>query len=310
MRHKMLAEVHRPLMCFPFVLALAVANPDVAGAAKVKVVASTNDLASIAASVGGDQVEVNAIARPGSDAHRVEVLPSYMVRVAKADLYLKVGLGLDQWAEAIIDGSRNSRLAIVDCSQGIEVRDKPAGKIDASMGDVHPAGNPHYWLDPRNGGIIARTVAAALARADPARAGAYETRAAAFATACDSTYAQSQTRLAGLASRTLVTYHDSWVYFAGAFDLEIVGRVEPKPGIPPTGRHLDDLVGVIRARQVRVLVQEPYFSGEAAAFLGRATGIRTVKVSPSADGTDPGRYLAHIESIAGAIRGPEGTDRP
>jgi ABC-type Zn uptake system ZnuABC Zn-binding protein ZnuA len=278
--------------------------------AKVQVVASTNDLASIAASVGGEAVAVKAIARPGSDVHRVEVLPSYMVRVAKADLYLKVGLGLDQWADAVIDGARNARLTVVDCAQGIEVRDKPAGKVDASMGDVHPAGNPHYWLDPRNGGVIARTIADALSRADPARAGDYTARAAAFAAECDSMHARSRERLAGLTSRTLVTYHDSWVYFAGAFDLTIAGRVEPKPGIPPTARHLDDLVGIIRQRQVQVLVQEPYFSGDPADFLRRSTGIRVVKLSPSADGIEPGSYLAHIGAVVDAIRGSAETEKP
>src|SRR5262245_33932367 len=156
---------------------LAVLAPG-AALAKLKVAASTTDLASIAASVGGDQVEAFSIARPNSDVHRVEVLPSYMVKVSKANLYLKVGLGLDQWADGIIDGSHNSKLTIVDCSKDVPVLDKPA-KADASMGDVHPFGNPHYWLDPRNGAIAARTIAEAFGKADPAHAADYTARAAA-----------------------------------------------------------------------------------------------------------------------------------
>ena len=113
-----------------------------AAAARLRVAASITDLASIANSVGGDQVEVIAIARPGADVHRVEVLPSYMVQVSRADLYLKVGLGLDQWADGIIDGSRNAKLKVLDCGAGITPLDKPTS-VNASMGDVHPFGNPH-----------------------------------------------------------------------------------------------------------------------------------------------------------------------
>ena len=135
--------------------------------AKITVAASNNDLASIAASVGGDQVETFAIGRPNADAHRVEVLPSYMVKVSRAHIYLKVSLGLDQWADQIIDGSRNDKLVVVDCSANVNILEKPTGNVNASMGDIHPNGNPHYWLDPRNGGVIAQTVATALSKVDP-----------------------------------------------------------------------------------------------------------------------------------------------
>ncbi|MEO5617400.1 MAG: metal ABC transporter substrate-binding protein, partial [Candidatus Eisenbacteria bacterium] len=158
-------------------LLLALAAPAYPAPAKpagrLRVAASINDLASIAASVGGEQVEVFSIARPTSDPHRVEALPSYMVKVARSRLYLKVGLGLDQWADALIEGSRNRKLRIVDCSRGVALLEIPTGKVDASMGDVHPDGNPHYWLDPRNGAQVARTIAAALAEADPANAERY-----------------------------------------------------------------------------------------------------------------------------------------
>ena len=279
--------------------ALGLAGP--AAATKIKVVASTTDLGSIASAVGGDQVEVTAVAKPGSDVHRVEVLPSSMVRVSKAQVYLKVGLGLDQWADAIIDGSRNQSLVIVDCSAGVDVLDKPTGRVDASQGDVHPNGNPHYWLDPHEGGVVANTVAAALGRVDPEHAANYSARAEAFAATCDSARARAVARVSDLPSRTLITYHASWVYFAHALGLEIVGTVEPVPGIPPTGRHLDDLVQVIRERRVQVLVQEPYFAADAGAFLNRQTGIRVVKASPSADDVGPQSYLAHFQSLIDAL---------
>lgn len=278
------------------------AFPSAAHAA-LRVVASTNDLASIAASVGGDRVEVSAIARAGSDPHHVEVLPSYMVRVAKAQVYLKVGLGLDPWAGAVIDGSRNAKLVVADCSNGISVLEKPTGKIDASMGDVHPDGNPHYWLDPRNGAIVARTIAAALTQLDPAHAAEFGTRADEFAQAADALHERGVERAGALQNRRLVTYHRSWSYFAAAFGFEVVHTIEPIPGIPPTARHLQALVELIRARQVAVAVEEPYFSEEGVEFLQRETGIRLVRASGSCDKPEAGAYLRHLEGVLEQIIG-------
>jgi len=138
--------------------ALAGAAP--CAAAPLKIAAALPDLGAIASYIGGDKVEVFSIGRNSANPHAVEVLPSYMIKVSRAALYLKVGLALDQWSDAIIDGSRNGKLLTVDCSAGVAALQKPAGKVDASMGDVHPEGNPHYWLDPANGVIIAGNVLA------------------------------------------------------------------------------------------------------------------------------------------------------
>jgi zinc/manganese transport system substrate-binding protein len=285
------------------IVCIAILATQSVAAAAVRVTASTNDLASIASSVGGDRVEVNSIARAGGDPHRVEVLPSSMVRVSRAQLYLKVGLGLDAWADAIIHGSHNTKLEVVDCSAGVAVLEKPTGKVDAAMGDVHPAGNPHYWLDPRNGAVVARTIAAALARLDPAHAGEFTTRAEDFATRATELYARGRERVAALPDRSLVTYHRSWSYFAAAFGFDVVETIEPIPGIPPTARHLQDLVEIIRARKVGVVLEEPYFSEEGGEFLRRQTGVRIVAVSASAADTGAGSYLRHIETVLERVMG-------
>jgi zinc/manganese transport system substrate-binding protein len=273
-----------------------------AALAKIRVAASTNDLASIAASVGGDQVEVIAIARPNSDVHRVEVLPSYMVKVSRAKVYLKVGLGLDQWADGIIDGSRNRKLQVVDCSTDVPVLEKPTGAVNASMGDVHPNGNPHYWLDPRNGTIVAATIAEALSRADPANAAGYRARAEAFEKECKAAYDRIAAAAQALPSRTIITYHRSWSYFANAFGLQVLGTVEPVPGIPPTARHLADLVQIVKSRGVSVLIQEPYFSGDAGRFLAREGGLRVVVASASCAAPSAGSYLDHFTDLVQQLR--------
>ncbi len=269
--------------------------------AKIHVVASITDLGSIASAVGGPEVEVQAIARSTADVHRVEVLPSYMVRVARAQLYLKVGLGLDGWA----NGSSTARATTSSGSSiapGVStILERPTGKVDASMGDVHPEGNPHYWLDPRNGAIVARAIAQALGTIDPAHAEDFVARADAFATAAEASFVRGQQAVATMAHREIVTYHASWVYFANAFDLDVAATIEPIPGIPPTGRHLQELVVLIKEHGISVIFQEPYFSGDASDFLARETGVRVAQVSPSCDSVEPGSYLSHFDRLFDAL---------
>ena len=272
-----------------------------AATAKVRVAASINDIASIASSVGGDEVEAFAIARPTADVHHVEVLPSYMVKVSHAQIYLKVGLGLDQWADGIVDGSRNEHLVLVDCSEGVPVLEKPTGAVNASMGDVHPNGNPHFWLDPRNGAIVARTIADALAKADPAHAADFQARAEAFAKSAEEAWAQEKAVADKLPTKEIFTYHRSWSYFGNAFGLDIAGEAEPVPGIPPTAKHLADLVGIAKARKVSLFLQEPYFSDDAGRFLSREAGMRVVVMSPSCDAPTAGSYLAHFHDVMSAL---------
>ena len=282
--------------------AAALATPAVSHA-KLNVAASTTDLASIAASVGGDQVDVFAIARPSADPHRVEALPSYMVKVSRAKLYLKVGLGLDQWADAIVDGSRNSSVTIVDCSRDVHVLEKPTGKVDASMGDVHPDGNPHYWLDPRNGAVVASTIADALAKADAKNSALYRARAEAFAKEAQASWERNADAAKKLGSHTIFTYHRSWSYFADAFGFEVVNTVEPVPGIPPTAKHLAELVDQAKARKVGLLIQEPYFSADGGRFLEREAGVRQVIEAASCDAPTAGSYLQHFDGLLTALAG-------
>jgi zinc/manganese transport system substrate-binding protein len=291
-------------LCIAVALAgLLLIRPGTASA-KIKVAASVPDLASIAASIGGDYVDCFAICRATADVHHVEVLPSYMVRVSKADVYLKVGMQLDQWADQIIDGSRNAKLLIVDCSANIDALEKPTQKVTALQGDVHPYGNPHYWLDPRNGTIIAQEIAEALGRVDPEHATEYQAAAETFAKNVDETMANGKSLVETLPVTEVVTYHSSWVYFADAFGLTIDGHAEPVPGIPPTAGHLKDLVNLIQQKKIGIFIQEPYFSDDAGKFLNRQTGLRVIKVSPSCDSADPGSYLGHINEVLHLIAEP------
>jgi ABC-type Zn uptake system ZnuABC Zn-binding protein ZnuA len=284
----------------PVVLAAAlVAAP---AAAKLRVVASTTDLASIAAMVGGERVEVTSIATGRSDPHYVEVLPSYMVKVKKARIYLKVGLDLDRWADPIIDGSRNDKLVVVDCSARIAPMNVPNQKVDASMGDVHPRGNPHYWLDPENGLLIAESVLQALQSVDAAGAEAYRAGYERFAAALREKQRQWGEAAAAVRGMEIVTFHDTWPYFARAFGVEVVGFVEPKPGIEPTPTHTAALVELVRSRGVRIIGVEPYFSTRTPETIARATGAQVVPLAPSVGGMDGSKdYFSHFDVLLATL---------
>ncbi|HBC45650.1 MAG TPA: hypothetical protein DCZ43_01250 [candidate division Zixibacteria bacterium] len=277
--------------------------------AELKVVASTSDLASIAKYIGGDKISVKYIVDGRSDAHFVEVLPNYMVMVSRADVYLKVGLGLDFWAQLIIDGSRNSKIQIVDCSQGIEVLGKPSGQVNASMGDVHAEGNPHYQLDPADGLIMARNIEAGLVEADPANTAAYEAGLKSFEDQLNSKLAQWQKEAEPLKGLQIITFHESWPYFSRAFGIEIVGFIEPKPGIEPTASHTAEIIDLIKIRGIKIIGKEPYFSNKAPNVIARETGARVVDL-PQMVGGSPGTdtYFALFDTLLARLNAAAGSN--
>lgn len=283
------------LFCFAILCAFATVN------AKVKIVAAITDLGSIASYIGGDNVDVFAIAKANANPHSIEVFPSYMARVSGASIYLKCGLGLDQWSDAIIDGSRNNSILAIDCSIGISVLEKPTGKVDASLGDVHPYGNPHYWLNPENGIVIAKNITDALTKEDPAHAAFYASRCETFKKDCLDKTALWKAKLKPINGANIITYHSSWAYFADAFSFPIVAKVEPFPGIPPSGNHLAELVGIIKKDHVICIIQEPYFSDDAPNFLNRQTGIAVLKLAPSCADVSANSYFAHFDDCVNKI---------
>ena len=248
---------------------------------KINVVASTTDLADIAKTIGDDRIRVISIATGKQDHHYVEVLPSYMLKVKKADIYLKVGLELDLWANQIIDGSRNRKLKIVNCSKNIKPFEVPTMKIDASMGDIHRMGNPHYWLDPENGKIIAKNITKALISVDPAGREFYENNFNEFIKNINDSLVEWLQVFNNLQGKKLIYYHNSWPYFNERFGLEAVQFIEPKPGIMPSPIHLDRLIHTIEADDIKLIGMETYFSDKAPRFLANKTGIQIVHLAQS-----------------------------
>lgn len=248
---------------------------------QINIVTSTPDLKSIVDAVGGDRVKTFSIARGNQNIHFVEVLPSYIMKITKAKMYVKIGMGLDQWADPLIDGARNTGLVIVDCSKEIKKLDVPNYKVDASYGDVHPYGNPHYWLDPNNGVIIAQEVCNALTTLSPGDEAYFTQRLTDFKQLIQSKWEEWEKEMSGFKGSKIIVYHDDWRYFAEAFGFEIAGFVEPKPGLEPTPSHLYKLANIIKSGNVKLIGFQPYFSDQAPNSLASETGAKTVKLATS-----------------------------
>jgi zinc/manganese transport system substrate-binding protein len=259
-------------------------------AAAIRVVATTEDLASIVREIGGDKVSVESIARGYQDPHFVEPKPSYILTLHRADLLVVVGRELESaWLPKLIEQSRNSRIQVgaqgyLDASIGANIMDVPTGPITRAMGDVHPQGNPHYWLDPANGRRIAQSVQRKLTELASADGAYFAQRYAEFDRRLGEGEKRWRTALAPYKGLKIVTYHRSWTNFAAAFGLDVVGYVEPKPGIPPSPAHQLALTGEMKRQGIRIILVEPYFDLRTPNAIARDTGAKVVVMPPSVGG--------------------------
>ena len=261
---------------------------------KLKVVTATEDLASLTREVGGDRVDVTAIARGYQDPHFVEPKPSFLMLLKKADLLEVVGLELEiGWLPPLLDQSRNNNIrpggaGYLDLSQGVEILDRPTGTVNRSMGDVHPLGNPHYWLDPANAVRIAIQIERKLAELRPADAAYFAGRLNTFKVRINDANKKWAAELAPYRGAKIVTYHNSWPNFIRRYGLNVVGYVEPKPGVPPSPSHSFELVNLMKAQGVKVICMEPYFDQKDPQFIAAKTGAKVVVLYPSVGGAKSG----------------------
>lgn len=309
-------------------------------AERIQIVTTTSDLAAIAKAVTRDRAVVHSVCSGKEDPHMLQAKPSVVLQARNADLWIRVGLELEiGWDGPILNGSRNTRIQVgspghLDASESALILDVPTVPISRAMGDVHPLGNPHYWLDPLNGRRIAAAIADRLAVLRPEDAAVFRENAAAFqreldermfgrelpeslgpdvlwSKAQDSSLSafldtpEHRSRVGGwvaamapLRGWKIVTYHKSWVYFANRFGLEVVGELEPKPGVPPTAAHLSELAQLAKAKDVRLVLQEPFYSTKAAKQLADKIGARVVLVANSVGGeSEATDYLTLMDLI-------------
>ncbi|MBI4510489.1 MAG: zinc ABC transporter substrate-binding protein [Deltaproteobacteria bacterium] len=270
--------------------------------AKVRVVTTIQTFRSLAEEIGGDQVEVTALVGESVDPHHVDPRPSHAVTLNKADLLVHVGLDLERgWLPPLLEQARNPKVRSgevgnLDASTaGIMVLDA-GGAVTRAQGDIHPMGNPHYWLHPDNALRVARALAERLKRIDPGQASTYEARLQAFSNRLAARRKEWEENAKALAGVKIVTYHKSWSYLTSWLKLVEIGNIEPKPGVPPDPKHLAELVGSARSQGAKMVIVETYYPRNTAQRVATLAGMKAV-VLPSDAGGKERSYFALVDKI-------------
>ncbi|MBI4166491.1 MAG: zinc ABC transporter substrate-binding protein [Acidobacteria bacterium] len=276
--------------CGMALLALCCFTAPNASASKLRIVTSTTDLAEFAQQVGGDRVEVESIARGYQDPHFVEAKPSFLLKIRRADLLIVVGLQLEiGWLPPLITQCGNPNVQVgakgyLDASQFAEILEIPTTTVTRAMGDVHPFGNPHYWLDPENGRRIAQGIKNKLAEMRPEDAAYFDQRFQDFSKRLTEAEKSWDAQMEPYRGRKVITYHRSWPNFLKRFGLISAGEIEPRPGIPPSPRHTVELIQLMRRENIKVILVEPYFDLKTPNSIARETGGQVVVMLPSVGG--------------------------
>jgi zinc/manganese transport system substrate-binding protein len=259
-------------------------------AQKLKVVTTTSDLASIASEIGGDRIEATSIARGYQDPHFVEPKPSFLLLLRNADLLIVVGLDLEVgWLPPLLEQSRNANIrpgapGYLDVSAGVEILDRPTSTVNRSMGDVHALGNPHYWVDPGNAVRVAMQISNRLTEIRPSDAAYFASRLNDFKKRMNEANARWTAALAPFRGAKIVTYHNSWPNFIRRYGLNVVGYVEPKPGVPPSPSHTFELINLMKDQGVKAILVEPYFDLKTPNSIADRTGAKVLVFYPSVGG--------------------------
>jgi ABC-type Zn uptake system ZnuABC Zn-binding protein ZnuA len=267
--------------------AVCMARP---ASAALRVVTTTEDLAALAREVGGDKVDVVALAKGYQDPHFVEPKPSFILAVSRADLLVVVGRELEiGWLPTLITSSRNAKIqqgaaGYLDASLNVRILEIPTGQITRAMGDVHPQGNPHYWLDPQNGRRIAQAIRDRLSQLSGGDRAYFQQRYEDFDKRLAAAEQGWDAALAPYKGTKLVTYHNSWPNFMERWGLVVMGYVEPKPGIPPSPSHTLDLIADMKAQHVKLIVVEPYFDKKTPQAIAAQVGGQVLELAPSVGG--------------------------
>jgi len=270
-------------------LLLLLLVPAAAGA-QVHVVTTTEDLGSLAREVGGDKVNVVALAKGYQDPHFVDPKPSFILSVSKADLLIAVGRELEiGWLPPLLTSGRNAKIqpgnkGYLDASQNVRILEIPKGQITRAMGDVHPFGNPHYWLEPGNGRRIAEAIRDTLSTISPNEKAYFAQRYADFDQRLTAAEKRWDETMAPYKGTKLVTYHRSWPNFMERFGLDVIGYVEPKPGIPPSPSHTLELIEDMKRQGAKVIVVEPYFDLKTPQAIANQVGGKVLVLAPSVGG--------------------------
>jgi ABC-type Zn uptake system ZnuABC Zn-binding protein ZnuA len=272
-------------------LAILLVVPSLLRADALHVVTTLTDLKSITEAIGGDKVDVFAIATGFQNPHFVDPKPSYILKLSKADMFVTVGLDLETgWVPPLLNSARNSKIqkggeGYVDASEGVPLLQVPSS-VNRAEGDIHIFGNPHYWLDPVRGKAIAQSICKGLVRLSPDNQKLFEANLKAFNDRIDAKLKEWEAKMAPYKGRKIIAYHNEWVYFEQRFGLQIVDFLEPKPGIPPSPNQLMKVIMEMKRDNIPVIISSPYFTTESANLVARQTGAKVVVLATSVGADD------------------------
>lgn len=276
--------------------------------ADLKVVATLPDFGAIAQEIGGTHVKVTTLAKGTEDAHFVDARPSFLRELNKADLLLEGGAELELgWLPPLINNARNRKIlpdspGHVVLSEGLRLLDVPQGQVDRSMGDVHPLGNPHYWLDPNNGRIIARRLCEVFSRNDPDNASSYKASLKKFEERLDAKIPEWKKTLAPFKGTKVVSHHRSYDYFLHQFGLELAGTIEPKPGIEPSPTYVNGLIPRLKTADVKLVMIEPFRPRKTPEYIAGAVNAKLLVLPEKVGAHDKaGDYIALFDHLVGEI---------
>jgi len=288
--------------------------------ADLKVATSLTDRASVAQHVSGKHATAESLCRGYEDPHFVPAKPSLMKAIQHADVFISTGLELDGgWLPLVLPGSRNPKIqpgakGFIDASEGVEVLEKPTGTVSRAEGDIHPLGNPHYYLDPKALIVVADHLAGVFSNLDPANAAEYAANAKQFDDQMNTSLEKWEKQMEPWKGASIVPYHRNFIYFAERFGLKLFNTVEPKPGIPPSPHHIDDLAQAMKQAGVKVVVYQPYYNADASNEVAKRAGGVAVEVPTEAGGV-PGtddvfaKFDFMVSSITKALAGVSGGQR-
>lgn len=270
-----------------FILALIAAPAN----AELRIMTCESEWAALAAELGGEHVSTESATTPFQDVHYIQARPSLIAKVRRADLLICTGADLEVgWLPLLLRQAGNAdvqpgQAGFLAASDFVDLLEKPES-VDRSQGDIHPYGNPHIQLDPRNIAKVAVAIADHLAAIDPENAGDYRERLEDFSTRWDAALARWTEQLGPVKGMQIIVHHKSWIYLANWAGLEEVGALEPKPGLPPSAASLAELLDVVKARNVRLIIRSAYKDAKASEWLSERTGIPAV-VLPHTVGSVP-----------------------
>jgi zinc/manganese transport system substrate-binding protein len=278
-----------------------------AGADKIRVVTTIPDLKALTEEVGGKLVDVDALSRGTQNAHELEIRPSLMLKLRRADILIENGLDLDSWADVAVQGANNPNIVRgapgrIDVSRGVQVLEVPSARVDRSMGDVHPLGNPHYSLDPGMAPIVTQNIVDALARIAPDRRAELERNRQSFLSRLDEAMTRWIRAMEPLKGAKVVVYHPQWIYLLTRFGLVQAATLEDRPGIPASPAHVTRIIRQMKDEQIKVLIVEPWNDLKLANRVAHESGAKAVVLAPLVGGVKGAdTYIGAIDHNVNAL---------